>query len=181
MGATVTVDGRIAPSEAGEALWYALHTRSRHEKRVAAHLEQRGVTVFLPILREVHLWSDRRKQVEVPLFPGYVFTRVVYGAEVRALLLRTEGVTSVVGPRGRGVPIPDKEIEDVQTLVNQRIPLAPYPFLNVGERVRIRGGSLDGVEGILAARNADRSLVVSVQLIRRSLAIRLAGYHVERV
>jgi transcription termination/antitermination protein NusG len=65
--------------------------------------------------------------------------------------------------------------------VNQRIPLAPYPFLNVGERVRIRGGSLDGVEGILAARNADRSLVVSVQLIRRSLAIRLAGYHVERV
>lgn len=79
------------------------------------------------------------------------------------------------------MPIPDKEIEDVTVLVTQKVPLAPYPFLNIGERVRIRGGSLDGVEGIMAARNADRTLVVSVELIRRSVAIRLEGYHVERV
>jgi transcription termination/antitermination protein NusG len=169
----------MTPLEAGEARWYALHTRSRHEKRVAAHLEERGLTVFLPLLRELHRWSDRRRLVEVPLFPGYVFVRTVSCAEVRILLLRTAGVASLVGAHGRGAPIPDKEIEDVQTLVNHRIPLAPYPFLDVGQRVRIRGGSLDGMEGILAARNADRSLVVSVELIRRSVAIRLAGYDVE--
>lgn len=175
------VDRPVAPLDGGEARWYALHTRSRHEKRVAAHLLERGVTVFLPLLRELHHWSDRRKVVEVPVFPGYIFARAVFCAEMRVLLLRTDGVASLVGAQGRGTPIPDKEIEDVQTLVSHRIPLAPYPFLNVGERVRIRGGCLDGVEGILAARNADRSLVVSVELIRRSLAVRLDGYDVERV
>ena len=86
-----------------------------------------------------------------------------------------------MGPRGRGTPIPHKEIEDVQTLVSHRIPLTPYPLLNVGERVRIRGGYLDGLEGTLAAGNVDRSLVVSVAMICRSLAIRLDGYDVERV
>lgn len=177
----MAVDGRSAFSEQEEARWYALQTRSRHEKRVTAHLEEKGVTTFLPLVREVHAWSDRRKMVEVPVFPGYVFARIVHGPEARVLLLKTEGVASLVGAQGRGLPIPDKEIEDVRALVNQKVPLAPYPFLNVGQRVRIRGGSLDGVEGILAARNADRTLVVSVELIRRSVAIRLDGYHVERV
>lgn len=98
----MTVDGWIVSSQPREARWYALHTRSRHEKRVAANLEEKGVTAFLPLVREVHAWSDRRKMVDVPVFPGYVFTRIVYGAEVRVLLLKTEGVASLVGAEGRG-------------------------------------------------------------------------------
>ena len=97
-----TIDRRIAPQEASEVRWYALHTRSRHEKRVAAHLEERGLTAFLPLVREVHVWSDRRKVVEVPVFPGYVFTRIVYAAELRVQLLKTEGVASIIGIQGRG-------------------------------------------------------------------------------
>ena len=178
---STAVDEQLESLETEKSRWYALQTRSRHEKRVVAQLEEKGITAFLPLLRELHRWSDRRRMVEVPVFPGYVFVRVAGCAETRILLLRTDGVVNVVGARGQGAPISDKEIEDVQALVNHRIPLAPYPFLNAGQRVRIRGGCLDGVEGNLVARNADRSLVVSEELIRRSLAIRVAGYEVERV
>jgi len=159
--------------------WYAVQTRSRHEKRVATQLSEKGICAFLPLLAQSHRWSDRRKVVELPLFPGYVFVQFVQSAETRLVLLRTAGVAGLVGIHGEGLPIPEKQIHDVRTLLENDVPLSPHPFLSVGQRVRIRGGSLDGVEGILVAKNADRSLVLSVELIRRSLAVRVAGYEVE--
>jgi len=159
--------------------WFALRTRSRHEKRVEMQLTEQGICAFLPLQTESHRWSDRHKVVEVPLFPGYVFVQVVQSAETRLTLLRTTGVAALVGIHGEGLPIPDKQIDDIRTLLENGVPLSPRTFLNVGQRVRIRGGSLDGVEGLLLARNADRSLVVSVELIRRSLEVRMAGYEVE--
>jgi transcription antitermination factor NusG len=159
--------------------WFALHTYPRHEKRVAAELKNHGVEVFLPLLSRRHQWSDRQKQVEVPLFPCYAFARIHSSAEERVKLLRVGGVLGLVGASGRGIPIPDQQIETVRTLVRHNVPLDPYMFLKVGHRVRIRGGSLDGLEGILVRRDGTRRLVISVEHLERSLSMNIEGLEVE--
>jgi transcription antitermination factor NusG len=161
--------------------WYAVQTRSRHEKMVARQLEGQGFTTFLPLSNEVRQWSDRRKVVEMPLFPGYAFVRMVYQLEERMRVLTAEGVVNFVGVHGQGVPIPDKQIEDIQSLLTAKVPFESYPFLKVGQRVRIRSGSLNGTEGILVGQESDRRLVISVELIQRSVSIRLQGYEVEPI
>ena len=158
--------------------WYALRTRGRCEKRVAAQLRERGFQAFLPLYSEVRRWSDRRKVLDVPLFPGYTFLRTFVSAEIRSLVLRTAGVMNFVGSPGYPLAIPDREVEDVQLLLARRVPFRAHAFLNVGTRVRIRGGALDGIEGILVAKSSDSSLIVSVELIRRSIALRVQGYDV---
>ncbi len=93
--------------------WYAIQSRSRHEKKVATQLQHKGVLTYLPLISETHRWSDRRKIVEQPLFPGYVFVRIGYSNEARIRVLRTLGVAGFVGVHGDGIPIPDKQIQDV--------------------------------------------------------------------
>ena len=161
------------------AQWYAIQTRPRHEKTVAAELEQKGIVTFLPLVTQIHRWSDRRKKVDVPLFSCYAFVNIVPSPETRVSVLRTNGVLSFVGAQNQGAPIPETQIEDVRSLLASKIPLTSYPFLRVGQRVRIRGGCLDGVEGILVRQNGDQRLVVSVDMIQRSLAISIEGYDVE--
>jgi transcription antitermination factor NusG len=159
--------------------WYAVRTRSRHEKLVARQLENQGIESFLPVVTQVRNWSDRRKQVEAPLFSGYAFLRMMHSSNNRVRVLRTQGVVSFVGVHGTGTPIPDHQIEDIKTLVASRIPYEEHTFLRVGQRVRVRGGALDGIQGILVAENGDRSVVISVEPIQRSLCVRIAGYEVE--
>jgi len=165
----------------GEAQWYAVHTRSRHEKFVAYQLQMRGVHHYLPIVTETHRWSDRRQRVEVPLFPGYIFVRVSDDNVRRVEVLRTPGVVRFVGAPPAGTIIPEGEIESVRVLVGASAPWASYPFLKVGQRVRIRGGALDGVEGILLRRNGENSLVISVDAVQRSLAVSINGYDLEAI
>jgi transcription antitermination factor NusG len=86
-----------------------------------------------------------------------------------------------VGSSGRGTPIPEKQIEDIRLILDRNVPFEDYPFLEVSQRVRIRGGSLDGVEGTLVAKNSDQSLIVSIDLIKRSILVRVSGYELERV
>jgi transcription antitermination factor NusG len=169
----------LATSE--DACWYAVHTRARHEKMVAERLSEQGLPNFLPIVRETHRWSDRKRVVELPLFSCYVFVRMTAGARDRLQVCRTNGVLQVVGSRGEGIPIPEEQIEAVRSLLAEQLPWSEHPFLKIGQRVRICGGSLDGVEGILLARNGDRTLVVSVDAIQRSIAVRIEGYHVEPI
>src|ERR1700693_4068701 len=95
---------------AAEARWFAVRTRSRHEKIVAYQLRNQGVTAFLPLATQIHRWSDRKKIVQVPLFPGYAFVRVVPSSKQYVSVLRVYGVSSFVGVRGEGTPIPDKQI-----------------------------------------------------------------------
>jgi transcriptional antiterminator NusG len=161
--------------------WFAVQTRPRHEKKVSAELQEKGVSAFLPLVSSTRQWSDRRRVVETPLFPQYVFVRIAQTLQTRVSVLRTNGVTNFVGTRGLGVPIPDEQIERVQTVVTRGIPATPHAFLNVGKRIRIRGGALDGLQGILTAVNGDQTLVVSVELIQRSIAIRIAGFSIEPV
>jgi transcription antitermination factor NusG len=161
-------------------VWFAVQTWPRYEKKVAAELESKAVIAFLPLLRDKHKWSDRTCMVELPLFPGYVFARIQPALEARIPILRTNGVTNFVGARGTGTPIPDGQIESVRTVLSRGISFQAHPFLNVGQRVRIRSGSLQGIEGVLVGKdNDDASLVVSIQIIQRSVAIRLSGYQIE--
>ncbi len=166
---------------ADEAAWFAIQTRARSEKKVSTQLETKGVKVFLPVISQVHRWSDRRQLVHLPLFPGYVFVRIDPKSELRLSVLTTMGVYSFVGASGAGLPIPDKQIDDVRTIVSNPVPFTPYPFLRVGQRVRVRGGCLDGVEGTLISRDSEHRLVVSVELVRRSVAVRIDGYDIEVV
>ncbi len=115
------------------------------------------------------------------MFSCYAFVHIAQTAEERLKVLRTPGVLGFVGSERQGTPIPEEQIESLRTAINRKIPCFPHDFISDGRRVRIRGGSLDGVEGILVGHGGDQSLVVSVELLHRSVAIRVAGYDVELV
>jgi len=168
----------VSPSE---LRWYALHTRARHEKAIERRLRDRGIETFVPTTMEVHRWSDRKKSVQVPLFTCYVFAKFAPQREERLRVLRVEGVFGLVGAQGEGIAIPEEQIDAVRSLVDGQLPWSSHPFLKIGQRVRIRSGALNGVEGVLVQRNGDRTLVISVDAIQRSLAVRVEGYEVEAV
>jgi transcription antitermination factor NusG len=185
MACTQLISDKFREDPAGPAsgslTWFAVQTKPRHEKKVTAELREKGVSAFLPLSSEKRQWSDRERIVEFPLFPQYVFVRIKQSLSSRVPVLSTNGVTNFVGIRGMGMAIPDEQIERIQTVLAQGIPVSPHLFLNVGQRIRIRGGALDGLQGILTAVNGDRTLVVSVELIQRSIAIRIAGFLVEPI
>jgi transcription antitermination factor NusG len=162
--------------------WYAIRTRSRHEKVVERQLQGQGIEVFCPVVSQIHNWSDRRKLVESPLFAGYAFVHIASTPEDRVRVLRTHGVVELVGSQGgHAISIPQQEMEAVRTVVESNVQFTKHAFLRVGQRVRVRGGSLDGVEGILVANNGARNLVISVEPIQRSISIRIEDYQVEPV
>jgi len=166
---------------AEQARWYALRTRSRHEKMVAEQLDQQGIENFLPLVKRTRQWSDRVKEVALPLFSGYTFVRVALQSPDKLRVLQTHGVAGLVGIRGAGAPIPDAQIDSLKMVVENQLPFEEHPFLEIGQRVRIQGGALDGIEGILSAHKGDRTLVISVDPIHRSLSICVEGYRVEAV
>jgi transcription antitermination factor NusG len=161
--------------------WYAVHTQARHEKAVAHRLAMQAVPTYLPLSVEVRRWSDRRKTVEVPLFPCYIFVRIVSSGGSKLQVLRTDGVHGFVGIRGEGTPIPEWQIESIRQVLGHKSNCTTYPFLVEGQRVRIRGGALEGVEGILQRRAGQNMLVVSVVPLQRSLIVSLEGYEFEPV
>jgi len=170
-----------ANAAAGLQSWYAVQTRARHERVVSRRLSETGVTTFLPTVTEIHRWSDRKKTVELPLFSCYLFVKLVPSNEERLRVLQVDSVLRFVGIRGLGTSIPDEQIDAVRVLVDEQLPFCCHPFLKIGQRVRIRGGAMDGVEGILTSRNGDQSLVISVDAIQRSLAVRVQGYDLEAI
>lgn len=164
-----------------DARWYAIRTRSRHEKVAARELDALGIPVFLPLVSSVRQWSDRRTKVELPLFPGYAFVQVDYLSANRVRVLQTTGVVSFVGPNPATATIPDEQIDSIRTILLRKVPIEDHPFLTLGQRIRVRSGSLSGVEGILVAVKGSRTLVISVEPIQRSLCIKLDDYDVETV
>jgi transcription antitermination factor NusG len=161
--------------------WYAVHTRAAHERAVAHRLRDRGVTTFLPTFTEVHRWKDRRKTLELPLFSCYLFVKLLPRNEERQLVLRTASVLGLVGAQGVGTPIPPEQIDAVRILLKEQVPCCSHPFLKTGQRVRIRGGALEGLEGIVLSRHGERRLIISVDAMQRSLAIQVEGYDVEPI
>lgn len=162
--------------------WYAVQTRARSEKAISERLREQGLVTFVPLVVETRRWSDRKKKVELPLFSCYVFVKfVVSNSQERMSIHRTSGVFGIVSMRGEAIPIPEEQIDALRTVVSEQIPWSAHPFLKVGRRVRIHGGSLDGVEGVLLSHNGDRTVVISVDAIQRSLALRVEGYDLEAI
>ncbi len=177
---TTAVADQLESQILAEASWYAIQTRYRLEKKVAAGLQNKGVEVFLPLIRQLHFWSDRQKAVDIPLFSGYIFVRLHASRTSRLTVARTEGVIGFVAFHGDAIPIPEKQIECLRKLLAQSVPCSLHAFLKVGQRVRILGGCLDGLEGILE-QHAPKKLVISIECIQRSVAIEIAGYELEPI
>jgi len=177
-GSNVALPAAPRSAAANGLQWFAIQTRSRHEKRVTTDLREKAVEAYLPLRSVEHQWSDRRKVVDLPLFPGYVFVRISSDAPARVPVLQTDGVLGFLGVRGIGVAIPDDEMAAIQAVMREKIPVEPHPFVQVGEKVRICGGSLDGLEGLLIGVDGKENLVMSIDLIERSVAIRVSGFKV---
>jgi transcription termination/antitermination protein NusG len=165
---------------ANERQWFAVVVRPRSERSVASHFRAKRVEHFLPIITEKHRWSDRTKNVEVPLFSGYVFVNIVDEAERLLDILRVPGALHFVGLGRFATSIPGPEIQALQTLFQSKLPVAAHEFIQVGERVRVRGGCMDGIEGVLIDRRAG-TLVLSLTTIQRSVAISIQGFAFERI
>jgi transcription antitermination factor NusG len=159
--------------------WYALRTRSRHEKRVEERLSAKGIEAFLPLMERWSRWKDRRKLVAFPLFPGYCFAR--FPLAERVAVLSAQGVVQVLGTQGGPVPVPDPEIEAVRRLVTSTLPYDPHPYLQEGMRVEVVRGPLAGVQGVLLRKGARARLVIGVSLIRQGASVELDALDVRPV
>ena len=159
--------------------WYAIQVRSRFEKKAWQQLQDKGVEAFVPTLKQRRRWSDRWQVVELPTFPGYAFVHLHPSPAHRLQVLQTRGVMSFVAFGGELIPIPDKQIDDVRVLISRDVPYTAHPFIKIGQRVRIRGGCLDGIEGILTSNRGDKTLVISVEPIQRSIAVSIADFDIE--
>ena len=148
--------------------WYALHVHARKEASIASQLASQGVECFLPLYKSVRKWSDRLKEVQQPLFPTYLFSRFDY--QDRRAVVMTPGVLQVVGNGRTAIPIPHEEITAIQTAVASGLSNQPWPYIEVGERVRLAYGSLSGLEGILINFKGNHRVVLSVTLLQRSIA-----------
>src|SRR5437773_4797776 len=152
-----------------EQHWYAAYTRAQHEKSVVAELGMREVEHFLPLYSSVRRWKDRRVQLDLPLFPGYVFVRLALRDRLR--VLQISSVVRLVGFNGQPTALPDTEMEIMRSGLCQGLHAKPHPFLAVGRRVRITGGPFAGLEGVLKRRKNSVRVVVSLSLIQRSVAV----------
>jgi transcription antitermination factor NusG len=162
-----------------EPRWYAAHTCANHEKRVAEQLGVREVEYFLPLYVSVRRWKDRRVALDLPLFPGYVFVRMALRDRLQVQQL--PGVARLVGFNGTPAALPEEEIETLQKSWGTGIHAEPHPYLTVGQRVRIKSGPLAGMEGVLLRRKGNLRLVISIDLIQRSVAVDANAADVEAI
>jgi len=167
----------VRPEEA--PLWYAVRVRSNYERTVSTVLHHKGVEQFLPTYRSRRVWTDRVKTMDLPLFPGYVFCRIPL--DERNRVVTTEGVVGLVGAGRQPIPVTESEIEAIRRIVDSQAPTEPWPFLKIGQTVRINYGSLTGLEGILLRVKNSWRLVVSVTLLERSVAVEIDAAYVSPV
>ena len=157
------------PSMSQEPAWYAIYAKHQHEKTVADLLARKGFDILLPIYRSIRRWKDRDKSVLSPLFPCYLFVRTDLSRKVD--ILRTSGVFWLVESGGCACPIPDSDIEAINKITHSPARIAPHPYLGSGERVRVRHGCLEGVEGILTRFKNQYRVVLTVEPLRKALAV----------
>jgi len=169
----------VFPSEYLSSRWYAAYTSPRHEKRVAQQMEGRQIHCFLPLYKSVRRWKDRRKQLELPLFPGYVFVHMAL--KDRLQVLQLPGVVQFVNFNGKPAPLPDAEIEALRNGLARNLCAEPHPYLKIGRRVRVHSGPIAGLEGILVRRKDKFRVVLSIHLIQRSVAVEVDEAEIEPV
>lgn len=174
--------GQLASGGCGnndQPRWYVLHTCANHEKRVAQQLAERGVEQFLPLFESLRRWKDRRVQLQMPLFSGYVFVRLPLRNRLQVLALPS--VVRLVGFGGVAAPITDEEIETLRHTLLPRLRAQPHPYLTTGKRVRILDGPLKGAEGTLVRQKRGCRVVLSVDMIARAASVEIDARDIERI
>jgi transcriptional antiterminator NusG len=161
--------------------WYALYTRSRHEKKLLTELTDRSLDVFLPMREVLSRWKDRKKRIWLPLFPGYIFVRQVDTPENRFRVLNMPGAVRFVGHEGHAERIPDEQIDAVRRFLETKIAVDPYPYIHMGQRVEIIAGSLKGIQGVLIQKKNRFRFVLQVDLIRQAVSIEIDASDVRPV
>lgn len=169
------VEARDAISHLVE--WYAAYTHARHEKKVALQLEQRKIEYFLPLYRSVRQWKDRRKELDLVLFPGYVFVHLSLREKLRVLQL--PGVVNFVCFNGQPAALRTADVEALRSALSQGMQAEHHPYLSAGRRVRVMNGPLAGAEGILVRVKNNCRIVISMDAIARSVAVEIAESDVE--
>ena len=159
--------------------WFGLQVRSRSEQLAAVALEGKGYSPFLPVYKVARRWSDRVKQVEAPLFPGYVFCR--FDPQHRLPILTTPGVLSVVGIGKVPAPIEDEEINAIQAVIRAGLPAQPWPFTRVGDEVEIVDGPLRGRHGIVVKCGNGQRLILTVTMLQRSVSVEIDPMWAQRI
>ncbi len=162
-----------------ELNWYAIHTRSNYEKRISSLFTETGIENYLPSFREVHQWKDRRKVVDVPVFPGYLFLRFGDSSKARLAIARTEGVVRILGPGDKIEAIPDRQIEDLRLLLSGGTECRAHPLLREGSWVRVKSGPLKNLEGLLVRAKNQARLVLSIALLSQSVSTEVDAGDVE--
>lgn len=174
--ATPVLEGaEFAPSQ--QPRWYAIYTCANHERRVASQLERRGIEHFLPQYESMRRWKDRKVRLQRPLFPSYLFVRLPLSNRLRVQEL--PGVVRFVGFDGSPAVVSDDEVLRIREVLSGGSRAEPHPFLRVGRRVRVKTGPLVGLQGILVRRKNTLRLVVSVELIARSMSVEIDEVDVE--
>ncbi len=173
----VEVASRRWPTESVIPQWYVAYTSANHEKRVTEQLLQRSVEHFLPLYESVRRWKDRRMNLQLPLFPGYVFVRLSLCDRLK--VLQVPGVARLVGFNGQPAVLADREIEVIRASTVAHLYARPHPYLTVGRRVRIRRGTFEGMEGILVRRKNALRVVLSIELIMRSVSVEVDASDLE--
>jgi transcription termination/antitermination protein NusG len=149
--------------------WYAAYTQANHEKKAACEISRRGVETFLPLYRTARRWSDRRVELEMPLFQGYVFVHLALSDRLK--VLQVPGVARIVGFGGLPAPLPEEQISTLRAGLAGHLRAEPHPYLNVGRRVTIKRGPLAGMQGVLLRRKGSYRVVISIGLIQRALSV----------
>jgi transcription elongation factor/antiterminator RfaH len=165
----------------GAMNWYAVYTKPRHERKVNAHLSREGITTFLP---ETVRWSrrkDRKKRVFYPIFPGYLFINTELSVDTRLKVIKTSGVVRILGSNGTPTAIPENQIEAIQRIVDKGKAVFPHSYLRKGRIVRVIGGPLNGVEGIFISEKGKGKLVISVDILHRSVSVAIEETDVEPI
>lgn len=162
----MAADGKI-----GQFPWFAVQVRSRRETYVSSHLEGQGIECFLPLYKSKRRWSDRVKEIEQPLFPGYLFCRLDLNR--RGPLLMTPGVQQIVGVGRTPMAVEEVEVQAIRVALSSGLPSQPWPYIQIGERVRVNFGSLVNLEGILVNFKGSNRVVLSVTLLQRSVAMEI--------
>ncbi len=162
--------------------WYAIYVKSRHEAVAYGQLQQRGVESYLPLIRKSRQWKDRKKVVEFPLFPGYLFVHVNPGPSEFVNVLKAKGVVSLVsGEQGAPLPVPDPEINSLKIMMEKGSGLDIYPSLQEGVRVMVMRGPLKGASGVIVRKQDGYVLAVNIDILGRSIAVRLFAEDIDTV
>lgn len=165
------IDQKNEASHTTSFHWYALRTKSRHEKLVRDQLEKQGIEPLLPIVKRLSQWKDRKKEIEVPLFSGYCFVR--FSQQEKTPVQKITGVVGIVGSGSRPEPIPEQEIDALHRLMDSVLPYDPHPYLHEGMNVEVVRGPLQGVHGILLRKEKRHRLVLGVRLIQQAAAVEI--------